>query len=234
MIAVSEKYKLIRGNVREMLYLRGGGCFGAQHIRKPVQILPLVQPVIIVPIMETACFLPDHVFASEVQEVLRGGKRVSEIRERARLFFPCPDHELGYAVIAFTERDFGVKIPARKCPECNTSRPLPLFLKFAWIGEPVGLPPTGVVSDSEGVFKKDYMYISDSDLCNECEPPDVIRLHHTSRGLSVRVLFRGMKRQDRKTGEFLSYADVGIRRMTPDGNELRCQPYGDRGHSWGG
>ena len=131
---------------------------------------------------------------------------------------PCVNHTSGEFKLIFTNQMVKGKamIPFKTCANCNRSYPVLSYIKH-------------------GVLKKDgYMMLEDGDSCYLCDPPSDIFINvDSSDRTRMRVKLRKENGQpikfwDRKDHCWRALENIGIHRMTRDGNEFRLQPYQNR------
>lgn len=136
--------------------------------------------------------------------------------------FPCADHPTGELLLMVTGQTWidmdgrHHDAPLKRCARCEHAFPAPLFLK-------------------RGRLRSDgYLLIEDSPLCRDCEPEENIPLNLNEGGKACyRITMRDERGEPYRTFDIKARVwgalrERGIRRMVPDGNEFRLQPYKDR------
>jgi len=141
--------------------------------------------------------------------------------------FPTDDHESGTVNFVFTGQQWGLKDktlppPSKTCAGCNNTFFAPLFLKC---GE---------------VRNDNYFWLLDDPLCVDCKPRSKIPIHLDARGkLRTKIVLRDERGEpyrwgDVSTSRWRAMPKIGLRRMQPTGNIIRCQPRSDRRHALDG
>lgn len=138
--------------------------------------------------------------------------------------FVCLDHPSGELFIVVTgqtwiDPDGNLHDPPLKtCRWCGRMFPAPMFIKG---GKP----------HNDG-----YFLFEDDDVCRNCVPAERVPLNLDRFGHACyRLTMRDERGEpyrtfDIKSRQWRALQARGVRRMTPTGNILRLQPYGDRRH----